>query len=619
MKPLILTLITLILVSSAYAGNMTMIHLVGADKIGENVTQGVVLNLYVEMKEGNGRVFVDTFPLTKMDTQASARMAKEVACNAMSLDCSKYDFFYILSSDYPSLGGPSAGAAMTIATMAAIQGVDINQDVFITGTINPSGSIGPVGSILEKAEAAYKNGASIFLIPKGNYNVIINNETIDIREKALKDWNLHIIEVDDIYEAYKYATNYEISKKVVSSEEITSKRFNDAMQYLSDSLISKAKEETSRLERKFQLSSLPIKYSDPIKEKLTQAKEELDEAKSLYKSDQYYSAASYSVRALIYSNYASNLLDFHENDDSKDYVMKEILNVNDEISSFEKMFIKNYTIDCIDDIEVYAVVIGRIMEAEDLMNSSREAYEKGDYESALYLLSFAQVRKNTAYEWLTLTNEFSGNQSAVFSQDNLKVLSQERIAQSKDYLNYANYLTSSSLLKEAENHLLKAEEAYSKGQYVFALFEAAYARSKVSLTLKLNTLKEISLEDIYSSHEQDAKIAIKKAEEQGLLPILALSYLEYAGSFYKSDPLVSLIYLSYSEEMAKISQDLYSAFTGKYISNLPSINVQKFYETSTKTEKESIVKSVALIVSGVLAGIGLSFAFYETSKKFKKK
>ncbi len=37
----------------------------------------------------------------------------------------------------------------------------------MTGMINPDGSIGPIGGILQKIDAAYSVGATRFLLPKG--------------------------------------------------------------------------------------------------------------------------------------------------------------------------------------------------------------------------------------------------------------------------------------------------------------------------------------------------------------------------------------------------------------------------------------------------------------------
>lgn len=63
--------------------------------------------------------------------------------------------------------GPSAGAALTISTIAALEGKQLNHSVMITGTINPDGTIGPVGGIPAKASAAKDSGAQLFLVPQG--------------------------------------------------------------------------------------------------------------------------------------------------------------------------------------------------------------------------------------------------------------------------------------------------------------------------------------------------------------------------------------------------------------------------------------------------------------------
>ena len=63
--------------------------------------------------------------------------------------------------------GPSAGAALTIATIAALKHDSIRSDVVITGTINADGTIGQIGGVLEKAQAAKDIGAKLFLVPVG--------------------------------------------------------------------------------------------------------------------------------------------------------------------------------------------------------------------------------------------------------------------------------------------------------------------------------------------------------------------------------------------------------------------------------------------------------------------
>jgi len=70
-------------------------------------------------------------------------------------------------SDVDVVDGPSAGAAITVAVIAAIRNQTLRRDVFISGTMNPDQTIGPVGGLNHKALAAAEKGATIFLVPKG--------------------------------------------------------------------------------------------------------------------------------------------------------------------------------------------------------------------------------------------------------------------------------------------------------------------------------------------------------------------------------------------------------------------------------------------------------------------
>lgn len=65
------------------------------------------------------------------------------------------------------IDGPSAGALMTVAVIAATRGDTVRADATMTGTINPDGMIGPVGGIVQKIEAAAQFGKKLVLIPVG--------------------------------------------------------------------------------------------------------------------------------------------------------------------------------------------------------------------------------------------------------------------------------------------------------------------------------------------------------------------------------------------------------------------------------------------------------------------
>lgn len=129
---------------------------------------GVIATLTVEARPGKGRVLVEINQLFFfLDTQNSIRTAKMVAENLTKIDFSKYDLIYNIETNASVIGGPSAGAALAIGTIAAIENKTVNPEVVITGTIEEDGSIGPVGGILEKAKATRDSGATIFLVPLG--------------------------------------------------------------------------------------------------------------------------------------------------------------------------------------------------------------------------------------------------------------------------------------------------------------------------------------------------------------------------------------------------------------------------------------------------------------------
>src|SRR3989338_8720046 len=128
---------------------------------------GGIADLYLETKPGTGRVFLETFPLTMVDTQISTRLAKEMACGFAEYDCTKLDFFYTITADSSIVAGPSAGAAISVLTFSVLKGIDIDEKTAITGTINSGGLIGPVGGLKAKIEAAEMNGFTKVLIPIG--------------------------------------------------------------------------------------------------------------------------------------------------------------------------------------------------------------------------------------------------------------------------------------------------------------------------------------------------------------------------------------------------------------------------------------------------------------------
>lgn len=133
--------------------------------------KGVHGRFDVTIMSGSGKTLTNIDHLLYfVDTQFSIQTAKEVAANVTGTDLSKYNILYDIYSESSRrnvIEGPSAGAALAIATVAAIEGRNLSADVMITGTVNGDGTIGKVGGIDEKLKAAKEAGAKVILVPEG--------------------------------------------------------------------------------------------------------------------------------------------------------------------------------------------------------------------------------------------------------------------------------------------------------------------------------------------------------------------------------------------------------------------------------------------------------------------
>jgi uncharacterized protein len=199
-------------------GTLVSLNVPAVDTDGK----GIATTLSVESTKGSGKTLVDIENLLFWaDTQQSIRMARFVAGNITGKNLNNYDLIYSIKVSNTSLiGGPSAGSAIAIATIFALNGEKPRGDVMITGTINHDGTIGPVSGILEKAKAAKQANAKIFLVPLSQssdveYNTkehcqpfgtteVCSTETTPRKINVSEEAGIKIIEVENINEALTY-------------------------------------------------------------------------------------------------------------------------------------------------------------------------------------------------------------------------------------------------------------------------------------------------------------------------------------------------------------------------------------------------------------------------------
>ncbi|MFH1501401.1 MAG: S16 family serine protease [archaeon] len=182
---------------------------------------GVTTLLNVEASPGKGRTLTEIDNLLFWaDTQHSIRIARLVANDTSRKDVGLYDLIYSVEADASVVGGPSAGAALAIATIAAIEGKELRNDVMITGAINRDGTLGPVSEVYAKAKASADAGAKILLVPLlqsrdviytteesceiFGTNEICTTETRPQKINLTEETGIQVIEVGNVGEALKY-------------------------------------------------------------------------------------------------------------------------------------------------------------------------------------------------------------------------------------------------------------------------------------------------------------------------------------------------------------------------------------------------------------------------------
>lgn len=160
--------------SVAGAKTVKIVAVRSAGSFGEKF-QGIVMSAEVELRRGEGRILINTQPKIGIDLQTSARTAAIVAENITGVPLQKTDIILTIRGreEVEVVDGPSAGATLTSALISVIRNEEVKPNVYATGTINPDGTIGLVGGILEKAVAAAELGGALFLVPKGQSIVSI--------------------------------------------------------------------------------------------------------------------------------------------------------------------------------------------------------------------------------------------------------------------------------------------------------------------------------------------------------------------------------------------------------------------------------------------------------------
>jgi uncharacterized protein len=572
----------------------------------ENGTAGVLSNLTVTIAyPGSGKVYFSAEPLTDVDTQGSARVAAFVACYLLGKDLNSYDFFYLMSSKSMIIGGPSAGAAMTVATMAALMEIQPRGDVVMTGMINPDGTIGPVGGIPDKLRAAAEGGAKIFLIPAGQRVVTESRvqrttigiitvtrtvqSSVDLVDLGRK-LGVDVVEVSNVADAFKYFTGMKIETPEVQKVELPSDVRKAISSWVDMYLNNASSMNRKSMDLASKLSSSQRSYINYL---VSESEKYAKNASDLINRGFYYTAASAAFQSAFYSERAyETALYLIEGKSAFERIFKDVnLSLNElykEIISLKPS---------LEGIDVLSAAWIRYYDARRNLDLSSSAYSNGAIldsstwggirYGAISYLAYAKWRAITAKTWLSLYK-----QGTVMSQTSLKSMADTLLYGAETSSSYAYTLysgASSALLDESQQRLIDARDAYSAGNYVGALGLSIEAISDATTAIHAVYYTDVST--VMDSVRKSALEAISRAKSRELEPLLAISYYELASYYEKSDPLTSLSLYEMSA-ISAMSLEIASRSKGYQVNLTPTVISPPQNRTVNRTVEKVAVPSI---------------------------
>jgi uncharacterized protein len=485
---------------------------------------GTVAKLRLDVIPGEERVFLETYPLTKVSTQASLRFAQQVACKELEVDCSKYDFLFSIEALPGIIGGPSAGSAATLLVSGALLGKKIPKDVAITGTINSGGTIGPVGGLKYKVEAAGNNGIRTVLLPKGTSEYSENNVTTNLTALG-ESLNLTVVEMTTIREVLSSVLN--VSKKNLSGSIQVTSDYEETMKGVASDLCKRFEE--------YQKTDLNISELSNL----------TSNAKAAFENKSYYAAASFCFRANVaYVQKEFELANLSRND-----LTKKLIRLK-----FEAEELLNETnsrkIQTLTDVQTYMAVRERI---DETVSSVRDAALKLNGTDSLSSdIAYAQERLFSAKVWARFFS--AADKEAVIDENRLREACVSKIAEAEERFNYIVSVIPDAL-DGTRDDIDAAYKRMSDKDYIMCVYTAAKAKATGNVLLNLLGVEESRFEEV-----TDIKLAIVKDEllrtqEKGVFPIIAYSYYEYAASLRNIDKVSSLLFSEYALELANL--DIY--------------------------------------------------------------
>ncbi len=262
-------------------------------------TSSIQVRIRPAAKPGELRVgfFQEEVQGTGQQWQSSGWVAVLLASMLEGINPTDYEFSF---SSGGWIDGPSAGCLMTVGVLAALRNEKVREDATMTGTINPDGTVGPVGGIPHKLDGAAKAGKKLVLVPIGQrYDYDTNQEKLVDLVEAGQKLGVEVREVGTIFDAYEALTGHALPRPAAGSTPQMPPRAFDRMR-------AKTLEWISRYEKnRNDFNALPQKVQDLVADYAALADEKANDADKALKQGLVAVAYADASQAAIYAQLAT--------------------------------------------------------------------------------------------------------------------------------------------------------------------------------------------------------------------------------------------------------------------------------------------------------------------------
>ncbi len=175
--------------TSGYAiGRVNGLAIVGSSYL----SAGIVLPIVAEVTPASSRTEGKLIPTGKLGkiAQEAVKNISAIIKKHMGRDIASYDIHVQFLQTYEGVEGDSASISVAVAVISAMEGIPVDQEMAMTGSLSVRGDVLPVGGISNKIEAAIEVGMKKVLIPDTNVKDIFIGKSVLKKIKVIPVKNI---------------------------------------------------------------------------------------------------------------------------------------------------------------------------------------------------------------------------------------------------------------------------------------------------------------------------------------------------------------------------------------------------------------------------------------------